>query len=496
MISDEMSSKALQQTGESESLNQGEGFPATLQSLDRSLPSRSVEKHTAMQRKNTEKSVLDDIMGDPDDFGDMGASDVESDGGRWEDTLREMEQCDAGVEENLQRKIIHSQAASDLSPDPEGLEVVLDQGLQHVPMVEQDSSKAEVIYTRLKEAGYAPTVTSNAASHHMAHLKRFFIIKSLNYHNIEKSIQKGIWATQAMNERILNEAFETADKVVLIFSVNMSGHFQGYAQMISPIGRRKVNVWSEANWGGTFSVEWIRLHDLPFQKTLHLKNPLNSHKPVKISRDCQELTAEIGEALCALIDEGANSEEYSKRRIHVRSDYFTKKPYVERPPFENSGYFTTPLRSQMQSVVYPANLLHQVPVRSPSMKYAGSSSSRPMMHFPGGFDVHHQEDKEALGIDTSREEDFLNMSYEEYLQFRKNSREPKLQQQVSAGSQMEAQFGAGWSGKGDADMRPDDAYATYLASWYANQQASVMHNGYYQTSPAVANSFRNSGQPP
>ncbi|MCO5597284.1 hypothetical protein L7F22_051361 [Adiantum nelumboides] len=494
MIRDEMSSKALlQQIGDNETITQGEDLPASLQSPDKSLPSRSSEKHTIVQRKNTEKSVLDDIMGDPDDFGDMGASDVESDGGRWEDTLREMEQCDAGVEESLQQKILSSQAAS---PDPKGSEVLLDQGPQCMPMVEQDCLQVEV-FTSLKEASCVPTShTSNVVSHHMALSKRYFIIKSLNYHNIEKSIQKGIWATQAMNERILNEAFETADKVILIFSVNMSGHFQGYAQMISPIGRRKVNVWSEANWGGTFGVEWIRLHDLPFQKTLHLKNPLNSYKPVKISRDCQELTAEIGEALCALLDEGANSEEYTKRRIHVRSDYFTKKPYMERPPFENSGYFDGPLRSQMHSVVYPANLLHQVSGRSPSMKYAGSSSSRPAMHFPGVLNVQHQEDKEALGIETSREEDLLNMSYEDYLQFRRNSRESKYQQQVSPGSQLVAQFGVEWSGKSDTDARPDDAYATYLASWYASQQASMMHNGYYQAGPAVTNSFQNNGQPP
>lgn len=498
MIHDEMSLKALsQQTGESESRNQGEAFPETMQSPDRSLPSRAGDRHTTMQqRKSTEKSVLDDIMGDPDDFGDMGASDVESDGGRWEDTLKEMEQCDTGVEESLQRKILNPQAPNDASHDQKqqkNSDPVLE---ELVPTREQDCSKAEVC-TRLKEASYAPTsITSNVAPHPMALSKRFFIIKSLNYHNLEKSIQKGIWATQAMNERILNEAFETADKVILVFSVNMSGHFQGYAQMISPIGRRKVNVWSEANWGGTFGVEWIRLYDLPFQKTLHLKNPLNSFKPVKISRDCQELTEEIGEALCALIDEGADSEEYSKRRIHVRSDYFTKKPYAERPPFDNAGYFNAPLRGQMHSVVYPPNLLHQVPARSPSMKYLGSSSSRPMMHFPGALDANYHEDKEALGVEASREEDLLNMSYEEYLQFRKNSRDSKFQQQGSAGSQLGAQLGGGWSGKGDTDMRPDDAYATYLASWYANQQTSMMHNGYFQGGPAVASSFRNSGQPP
>ena len=36
---------------------------------------------------------------------------------------------------------------------------------------------------------------------------RYFIIKSLNHQNIELSIEKGIWATQVMNEPILEEAF-------------------------------------------------------------------------------------------------------------------------------------------------------------------------------------------------------------------------------------------------------------------------------------------------
>lgn len=39
------------------------------------------------------------------------------------------------------------------------------------------------------------------------HNTRYFIIKSLNRQNIELSIEKGIWATQVMNEPILEEAF-------------------------------------------------------------------------------------------------------------------------------------------------------------------------------------------------------------------------------------------------------------------------------------------------
>ena len=85
---------------------------------------------------------------------------------------------------------------------------------------------------------------------------------------------------------------QNSGKVILIFSVNMSGFFQGYAQMMSSVGWRRDNVWSQGSgkgnpWGRSFRVKWLQLNDLPFQKTLHLKNPLNDYKPVKISRDCQ-----------------------------------------------------------------------------------------------------------------------------------------------------------------------------------------------------------------
>ena len=152
-----------------------------------------------------------------------------------------------------------------------------------------------------------------------SHSTRYFIIKSLSHHNIQMSIEKGIWATQVMNEPILEEAFQNSERVILIFSVNMSGYFQGYAQMMSPVGWKRENVWNESNngtnpWGRTFKVNWLRLYNLPFQKTVHLKNPLNEYKPVKISRDCRELTQEIGEALCGLIDEGAEFEGKHKRK--------------------------------------------------------------------------------------------------------------------------------------------------------------------------------------
>jgi len=55
---------------------------------------------------------------------------------------------------------------------------------------------------------------------------RYFIVKSCNRENLEISVQQGVWATQRSNEAKLNEAFESSENVILIFSVNRTRHFQ------------------------------------------------------------------------------------------------------------------------------------------------------------------------------------------------------------------------------------------------------------------------------
>ncbi len=55
---------------------------------------------------------------------------------------------------------------------------------------------------------------------------RYFILKSINHENIARAVAEGIWATQRHNEQKLNQAFKSSSNVFLVFSVNMSGHFQ------------------------------------------------------------------------------------------------------------------------------------------------------------------------------------------------------------------------------------------------------------------------------
>ncbi|NXH48797.1 YTDC2 helicase, partial [Dicaeum eximium] len=112
-------------------------------------------------------------------------------------------------------------------------------------------------------------------------LVRYFIMKSNNLKNIEISQQKGIWSTTPSNETKLNGAFWESSTVYLIFSVQGSGHFQGFATMCSPIGCEKSQDWGSAGFGGVFKVEWIRKESIPFQFAHNLLNPWNDNKKVQ-----------------------------------------------------------------------------------------------------------------------------------------------------------------------------------------------------------------------
>nr|XP_014346728.1 PREDICTED: probable ATP-dependent RNA helicase YTHDC2 isoform X2 [Latimeria chalumnae] len=129
---------------------------------------------------------------------------------------------------------------------------------------------------------------------------RYFIMKSSNLRNLEISQQKGIWSTTPSNERKLNRAFWESSVVYLVFSVQGSGHFQGFARMASEIGRERSQEWGSTGLGGVFRVEWIRKESLPFQFAHHLLNPWNDNKKVQISRDGQELEPQAGEQLLQL----------------------------------------------------------------------------------------------------------------------------------------------------------------------------------------------------
>jgi len=186
---------------------------------------------------------------------------------------------------------------------------------------------------------------------------RFFVIKSNNAENIALSKAKGVWSTLPQNEANLNQAWRESRNVLLIFSVKESGKFAGFARLKGE-SRHDVPAvsWvlpqglSAKALGGVFEVDWVCRKELPFSSTMHLYNPWNDGKPVKIGRDGQEIEPRVAEELCRLFaeDEGVDlapilmlAKEASKKMNlrakdggrHVKA----RMPIAARAPFVHRG---------------------------------------------------------------------------------------------------------------------------------------------------------------
>ena len=60
-------------------------------------------------------------------------------------------------------------------------------------------------------------------------------------------------------------------------------------------------------------MEWISQSNLPFSDTRMILNSLNENKPVTVSRDGQELPADVGERMCEMFGDLCHTERRSKR---------------------------------------------------------------------------------------------------------------------------------------------------------------------------------------
>ncbi|KAL8392596.1 hypothetical protein RB595_002695 [Gaeumannomyces hyphopodioides] len=135
---------------------------------------------------------------------------------------------------------------------------------------------------------------------------RFFAIKSFNEANIYTSIKEGLWTTQPQNVKPLTEAYTKSKNVLLFFSVNDSGAFQGYARMC---GTPDTAI-DQPNWIGInerrtsppFRVEWLNTTPIVFKHAKHLRNPLNKNLSVQIGKDGQEVAESTGAALVDLME--------------------------------------------------------------------------------------------------------------------------------------------------------------------------------------------------
>ncbi|EMD39790.1 hypothetical protein CERSUDRAFT_112057 [Gelatoporia subvermispora B] len=150
-----------------------------------------------------------------------------------------------------------SSSPSDIAPIMTGLSIESDDegGLRRVRRPEPHSSSS----------GSHASTNSSILQQYFP--KRYFILKSLTQFDLDLSVEKGLWATQKHNEGILDQAYRTSKDVYLIFGVNKSGEFYGYARMVGPILR------------GEHRVSWASRTDSPPQRRSSQPSSMSDSPP-------------------------------------------------------------------------------------------------------------------------------------------------------------------------------------------------------------------------
>lgn len=116
---------------------------------------------------------------------------------------------------------------------------------------------------------------------------KYYVMKSSDLESLQLSQKEGVWATTTGPTMKLKIAFQKAFQVILIFSVNASGGFQGYARMTSlPDPNLKPKVFQKTEtsfpYDANFAVDWI-IQDvtLPYKLLNGFPtNPLNDQMTV------------------------------------------------------------------------------------------------------------------------------------------------------------------------------------------------------------------------
>ncbi|KAK4666015.1 hypothetical protein QC763_407560 [Podospora pseudopauciseta] len=160
---------------------------------------------------------------------------------------------------------------------------------------------------------------------------RFFIVKSFNEQNVEQCMEDNIWTTQAKNSSTFTEAFNQCRNVILFFSINQSGHFQGYARMTTaPSSKIPRPCWMKSlPWGTSepFRLEWLSTTPLEFRRVRRVTNPLNEGLPVFVGKDGQEIETSVGHELLNEMDLERERRWDEDHRGRWVSDYQRDEDY-------------------------------------------------------------------------------------------------------------------------------------------------------------------------
>merc|ERR1719427_509958 len=93
-----------------------------------------------------------------------------------------------------------------------------------------------------------------------------------------------------------------------------------------------MRAGGRSSLGGVFELDWLCRNELTFGKCSDIRNSFNSHKPVKIGRDGQEIEQNAGKSLCLLFehDDDVDLEQIIKDASKLQKENPSK--YVPQQP--------------------------------------------------------------------------------------------------------------------------------------------------------------------
>lgn len=310
-----------------------------------STSSCSCEDHSSIDGPNTKNS--DDMQHEDLDYGDEEDEEEDEKEKEGKDIVEEEPLNEKKKASPTLRSVVHSireasptrKLASSSDISAHGITIIknsstsktTDQTFDRFARRNHDRSQDDMrpkIDRRENTKKEAASEQSNSSSSDNKSLLRhflkdacYFLIKSINEENINISKSLQVWSTSPRNEVKLNKAFRKFRSVILVFSVQQSGKFQGFARMRSESSRREPPVeWvlprklSLKSLGGVIKLDWLCTKSLSFDETNHLRNSYNENKPVKIARDGQQIESRIGKSLCRLFPESSNKKLEAKMK--------------------------------------------------------------------------------------------------------------------------------------------------------------------------------------
>lgn len=129
--------------------------------------------------------------------------------------------------------------------------------------------------------------------------RRYFLLRCAEDRVFANAVRTNSWPISLGIVDRLNEAYGSGGEIIFIFTVSMSGHFQGAARMASSASDEGRNL-------PTCKIEWLCRGDVPYTETEHLINPLSSPpQPVRAGKDGTEMDPKVAEELLGLLQQAA-----------------------------------------------------------------------------------------------------------------------------------------------------------------------------------------------